>query len=381
MKLYLKKLTGIFAIAGLIFSLCLTEAHSRLSHIRERHNRRISSMLDRAAARAPRGHTRAMSLGRVSLAGGGAIRRPGTRPNLPSTSDVKSINDLKDTYQEALKAIQQDRQAELSPIEAEIAEAVEALEEEFGTQIDNLNKELDIMIDAKDKAVSELRKEFISDLLTAVKEGNLGDIGDLISDYRSNRKEVSKAFDGKISDIKDNIADAEEAQEKAVESVKESYSDDLKEINDRYDTKADDLLAEYKSDVKDYWKERFGNQDIPDSVLDPDKKTKLSDLRNIRRITSSGISRTSVSRNQVSATPARALNFRAASAPASRVRGSGSTSIPYMKFGGSGNSTSVPLMKFGGSGNSTSVPLMKFGGSGNSTSIKLMGFNNADWNN
>ncbi len=364
MKLYLKNLTGIFAIAGLAFSLCVTEAHSRLSHIRERSNQRISAMMDRAAARAPRGHTRALSLGSVRLAGRGAkVSRPAPRPNLPSASDVKAINDLKDTYQDSLKDIHQEKEAELAPIEAEIAEAVEALEEEFGTQIEALNKEIDTLINAKDAALSELRKDFLTDLLTAVKEGNLGDIGDLISGYRSDRKEVSKAFDGEISDIKDNIADAEEAQEKAVEAVKESYAADLKEINDKYDAKADELLAEYKSDVKDYWKDnKFGNQNIPDSVLDPEKKTKLSDLRNIRSFTSSSsgtVPRRAASlpnmrivRSGISSgAPARNVNFAASSGssvtPASRnlfSSSSGSSATPANRnlFSSSSGSSATP---------------------------------------
>ncbi len=199
-------------------------------------------------------------------------------PNIPTQGHVDDINEMKDTYQEEKAELESQKQEEIGALEEDMQEAIEALEEEYGAQLDALKQEMDALIEGLDPALAELRKEFISDLLDAVKSGNLTGIPGIIRDYLNDRKDIRDAVNEEISNLETKIAETTSDMEAAVKAVKESFEEEAAAVEAKYEDKAAELLAGDQEQAKEYWEDNFGDREIPENVLNPEEETSLRHL-------------------------------------------------------------------------------------------------------
>jgi len=172
-------------------------------------------------------------------------------------------------------------QGQVDEIGQEEQQAIDGIEAGYADQETELQGQIDTLKDAKSEALTALRDQFISDLLTAIKEVRLGDIVDIIKDYIADKKEVKEGFDEQIEGVEAALAELEGEKEAAIQEIKDAFAEEkqgiedqiaelddqeeqaIAEIEQEYEDNLAALQDEYKTKITDLWHEKFGENSDP----------------------------------------------------------------------------------------------------------------------
>ncbi len=192
------------------------------------------------------------------------------KPEKISYQFYKKLKELRKEYKGLVEDIKAMFQEEAEKIEKEIADleeakeaAIEAVEEEFKEQL------------------TEARKEFIKNLITAIKEGQWEDIVGIVLDYLEERRGIINEKNEAIKILEEEFASEIQALRDKLSELEETLNATIEMLRDAAKADVEALCEEYGIPYSErYLNMVFPPSDIPGllniEVIGPDEFYKLS---------------------------------------------------------------------------------------------------------
>ncbi len=175
---------------------------------------------------------------------------------------TNELDELNEQLADAIAAVEKEYDQQISALEEQIAElvnqkqdAIDAIEEQFNEMEQDLLGQIDELNEEMEGALEENFQQFTDELLTAIKEGRIGDIVGIVRSYLRNRSKIKSEYAEKIDEVQTELDGLAEEEQDAIDAVTEGFGARIEDLNNQIST-----LQEDKQDAIDAVTEGFEPQ-------------------------------------------------------------------------------------------------------------------------